>query len=381
MISSLGNNVEESRHNLASKTIPKLNRKKVGAAELSFMELSVPHNWGFENLLSYNSKNNRLLWNCFKQIEASYKHLSSQLDNTRIGIVMGTSTSGILEAENAYKAEAHKQSWPGDYHYHQQEMGSASMFLKHALQIKGPHQTISTACSSSAKAFIVGQRWLEQDLCDLVIVGGCDTLCDMTLLGFHSLGAYSADRCNPYSEQRDGIHIGEAAALCLLSKKASSLCLKGFGESSDAHHISAPDPTGQGAALAMQNALTSANCRGEEIDYLNLHGTGTPLNDSMEAKAVQLALQHPVNVSSTKSLTGHTLGAAGALEAAISMIVLTHDTPLYPLHVYNGNIPSEFSHMNWIDEHFKSTKRPKLVMSNSFAFGGSNCSLIFKHLT
>jgi 3-oxoacyl-[acyl-carrier-protein] synthase-1 len=101
----------------------------------------------------------------------------------------------------------------------------------------------------------------------------------------------------------------------------------------------------------------------------------------MEAKAVQLALQHPVNVSSTKSLTGHTLGAAGALEAAISMIVLTHDTPLYPLHVYNGNIPSEFSHMNWIDEHFKSTKRPKLVMSNSFAFGGSNCSLIFKHLT
>lgn len=381
MVSSLGNNVEESRQQLAEKHIPKLQSKKIGEAELSFMELEVDQSWPFENLQSYHSKNNRLLWKCFRQIEHKYRELSQDLETTRIGIVMGTSTSGILEAENAYKAEAQKQGWPQEYHYHQQEMGSASMFLKHALNIQGPHQTISTACSSSAKAFGVAQRWLKQNLCDLVIVGGCDTLCDMTLLGFNSLGAYSATRCNPYCEQRDGIHIGEAAALCLLSHEKSSLCLKGIGESSDAHHISAPDPEGHGAATAMQRALESAECQGQDIDYMNLHGTGTPLNDAMEAKAIQQALGDRVVVSSTKALTGHTLGAAGALEAAISLITLSHPTPLYPIHHHHGALGEEFAHLEFVDQHFQSTKQPKLVMSNSFAFGGSNCSLIFERLT
>lgn len=381
MISSLGHGVEESRNTLAKQIIPVLTRKTIGAADLAFMELHVNSDWAFGHLEDYDSKNNRLLWHCFSQIETSYRKLAAALEPSRIGIVMGTSTSGILEAENAYKAEAQKQGWPDTYHYHQQEMGSASMFLKLALGTKGPQQTISTACSSSAKAFAVGKRWLQQNLCDLVIVGGCDTLCDMTLLGFNSLGAYSASRCNPYSEQRDGIHIGEAAALCLLSREQSPLCLRGIGESSDAHHISAPDPEGHGAALAMQMALEAAECQGRDIDYLNLHGTGTPLNDTMEAKAIQQALGESVVASSTKALTGHTLGAAGALEAAISLIALSHPTPLYPIHHHHGVLGEEFTHLEFVGPHFQSTKCPKLIMSNSFAFGGSNCSLIFEQVS
>jgi len=355
--------------------------KHIGSVPFEFMPIDMEVTSAHGQWAHYNSRNNRLLWHCFKQIEVELKTWLQQHPTSKLGIAIGTSTSGILEAENAYKAEAQQKGWPADYHYRQQELASPSEFLNQLLNSHGPSLTISTACSSSAKAFGVAQRWLEQNLCDRVLVGGCDTLCYMTLLGFHSLGAYAKSRCNPFSPNRDGIHIGEAAALFCLSKVPSNLKLRGCGESTDAHHISAPDPSGKGAVKAMQMALDAANCLPKDIDYINLHGTGTTLNDSMEALAIAQCFPNQlVKASSTKALTGHTLGAAGAIEAAICLTSLTHSEPLYPYHHHDGQYSEEFKHLDLISNSSETSRAPKLVMSNSFAFGGSNCSLIFEHI-
>ena len=321
-------------------------------------------------LAVHNSRNNRLLLAALGQIRACVEQWRAKVGSERIAIVLGTSTSGIDEGIQALAAE----TVPAGYHYCQQELGSPALFLADYLGVHGPAYTLSTACSSSARAFISAQRLLAADMADVVLVGGADTLCGLTLNGFYSLESLAAAICAPFARDRDGINIGEAAALCLLTREAGPVALLGAGESSDAYHVSAPHPEGFGAEAAMRMALEQGGVQPEQVGYINLHGTGTRLNDSMEAKAVHRLFGDRVPCSSTKALTGHTLGAAGATEAALAWLLLSEDLPL-PHQAYPASERDESLAPIDLLLAPQPLARP-LVLSNSFAFGGNNVSLL-----
>src|SRR5690606_23091114 len=234
----------------------------------------------------------------------------------------------------------------------------------------------STACSSSAKALASGARLLRAGIVDAVIAGGADSLCRFTVAGFQALESVSARRCLPFSRHRCGINIGEGAALFLLTREPGPVRLAGWGESADAHHMSAPDPSGAGAMSAMRQALQRAGWAPDEVDYLNLHGTATRHNDAMEARAVAEVLGTSVPVSSTKPLTGHTLGAAGAVEAALSWIAMI-DNPdqRLPPHWWDGEADPELPALALATPGSRAGAGLRRVMSSSFAFGGSNAVL------
>ena len=321
-------------------------------------------------LAVHNSRNNRLLLAALGQIRACVEQWRAKVGSERIAIVLGTSTSGIDEGIQALAAE----TVPAGYHYCQQELGSPALFLADYLGVSGPAYTLSTACSSSARAFISAQRLLAADMADVVLVGGADTLCGLTLNGFYSLESLAAAICAPFARDRDGINIGEAAALCLLTREVGPVALLGAGESSDAYHVSAPHPEGFGAEAAMRMALEQGGVQPEQVGYINLHGTGTRLNDSMEAKAVHRLFGDRVPCSSTKALTGHTLGAAGATEAALAWLLLSEDLPL-PHQAYPASERDESLAPIDLLLAPQPLARP-LVLSNSFAFGGNNVSLL-----
>jgi 3-oxoacyl-[acyl-carrier-protein] synthase-1 len=236
---------------------------------------------------------------------------------------------------------------------------------------------VSSACASSAKVFGSARRMIEAGLIDAALVGGTDSLCLTTLYGFHSLQLSSPTPCRPFDAARDGISIGEAAAFALLERvpenlHPDSVLLYGVGESSDAYHMSAPHPEGLGAKRAMQAALAAASMEPGDIDYINLHGTGTPSNDRSESQAVTSIFGPTTPCSSTKGATGHTLGAAGALEAVISVLAIQNG--LMPGGVHTARVdPTLTAH--YIKENRRA--QVKRVLSNSFGFGGTNCSLIF----
>jgi 3-oxoacyl-[acyl-carrier-protein] synthase-1 len=335
------------------------------------------------HLQQHSSRNNQLLLDAALQIEADIRHAIARYGSSRIGIVLGTSTSGIDEASHGIAAYLHDGHFPVSYDYHQQELSAPANFLADWLQLSGPAYVISTACTSSARALMSAQRLLDLDLCDAVICGGVDSLCKLTLNGFLALEAISAQRCNPFSRNRDGINIGEAAALFLMSKahdaSAPAIALLGAGASSDAHHISAPDPTGQGALHAMRKALARAKLQPHQIDYLNLHGTATPHNDAMESLAVHTLFPGGVACSSTKPMSGHTLGAAGALEAAFCWLTLAADNTRQqlPPHVWDGQQDTDLPSLNLVKAgECLHVQAPRYLMSNSFAFGGNNVCLI-----
>ena len=321
-------------------------------------------------LAVHNSRNNRLLLAALAQIRECVEQWRAKVGSERIAIVLGTSTSGIDEGIQVLAAE----TVPAGYHYCQQELGSPALFLADYLGVHGPAYTLSTACSSSARAFISAQRLLAADMADVVLVGGADTLCGLTLNGFYSLESLAAAICAPFARDRDGINIGEAAALCLLTREAGPVALLGAGESSDAYHVSAPHPEGFGAEAAMRMALEQGGVQPEQVGYINLHGTGTRLNDSMEAKAVHRLFGDRVPCSSTKALTGHTLGAAGATEAALAWLLLSEDLPL-PHQAYPASERDESLAPIDLLLAPQPLARP-LVLSNSFAFGGNNVSLL-----
>lgn len=324
-------------------------------------------------LASYASRNNRLLLAALAQIRPALDKALAEFGPARVGLVLGTSTAGIGEAELAIAAAQRGEAIPPAFDYRQQELGSPSEFLARYLDIFGPAYTLSTACSSSARAFISGQRMLAAGLVDAVIVGGADSLCGLTINGFDSLESLSGTLCQPFDNGRQGINIGEGAALFLLSKQPASLALLGVGESSDAWHISAPHPDGVGAEAAMQMALAQAGIAPDQVGYINLHGTATRLNDAMESQAVHRLFGDKVPCSSTKPLTGHTLGAAGAIEAALACLLLeralplptqwvtTPDPALAPIRLVSG----------------ATRLAAPRILSNSFAFGGNNVSLLF----
>ena len=374
-LSALGQNPAELQHALTSAENTLSQREDliagrkvwVGAADQTLIQ-DIP-----EVLSITDSRNLRFALTTLAQIETEIRTYTAQFPKQRLAVIIGTSTSGIADNEPVLKMQF-QQSAPQSVQHQKQEMGSLAKALQQYLGWEGPAYTISTACSSAAKAMAAGQRLLNADLVDAVLVGGVDTLCKLTLNGFDSLESLSSSICQPCGANRDGINIGEAAGLFLLSKAPAPVMLLSSGESMDAWHISAPHPEGRGAAEAMQKALAAAQLEARDIGYLNLHGTSTPQNDAMEIKAVHTVFSdNMVALSSTKHKTGHCLGAAGAIEAFICQQVLL-DQSWLPLH-HSGELDDALAKQNYVLDS-NLTAPIRYVMSNSFAFGGSNISLI-----
>jgi 3-oxoacyl-[acyl-carrier-protein] synthase-1 len=317
----------------------------------------------------FDCRNNQLLAMAASQIAAGVEELKSSHGSQRIAVMIGTSTSGIAAAEGAATAAP-------EYHYRQQEIGIAAEFLARFMGIEGPRFTISTACSSSAKALASAARFLEADMCDAVIAGGCDSLCELTTNGFDALESLSDEICNPFSANRKGINIGEGAALFLVTRAEAAIRLAGYGESSDAYHMSAPEPSGKGAEIAIRAALADAQVEAQQIGYVNLHGTATVKNDEMESCVIERIFGATMPCSSTKSQIGHTLGAAGAQEIGLCWLLLNemNEQRRLPKHLWDEAEDPELSVIGLTGENARWER--DLFMSNSFAFGGSNVSLV-----
>ncbi len=326
----------------------------------------------------YNCRNNRLLLAAVSQIEHSVKAMIKRFGADRIGIVLGTSTSGVRNTELALDYWAEHGELPESFHYKQQQMGAGADFLADYLGVKGPAYTISTACSSSGKTFASARRLINQGVCDAFIVGGADSLCGLTLNGFASLESISIGLCKPFGLHRDGINIGEAASLFILSKEPGPVVLEGIGATSDAYHFAAPDPEATQVIRAMQLALNEAGKIPAQIDYINLHGTATVLNDAMESKAVNTLFGATVAASSSKGMSGHTLGAAAALELAFCWLLLTDNDEsgvLIP-NSCDDEVDPDLPRVLLLKQGEMLGRKINTCLSNSFAFGGNNLSII-----
>ena len=325
------------------------------------------------------SRNNALLRLAHAQIRDEVTQAVARFGAERVAIIIGTSTSGIGEAEQAMPAWQRTGQWPEAFHYGQQEIGAPSRFVAQESGARGPAWTLSTACSSSAKALASAARLLQAGIVDAVIAGGADSLCAFTIGGFSALESVSVERCNPFSLNRHGINIGEGAALFLLSREPGQVRLAGWGESADAHHISAPEPQGAGAMTAIQQALARAGVDAARVDYVNLHGTATVQNDAMESRAIAATLGTKVAVSSTKPLTGHTLGAAGAIEAGLCWLALANNPQqALPPHWWDGAADPALPVLNFVPPGHCSPAPLRYALSTSFAFGGSNAALLLE---
>lgn len=338
------------------------------------------------DLERFDCRNNRLAWLGLQHdgFMVAVAEAKQRYGADRIAVVMGTSTSGILETEHAYRVrDPETDALPVQYrsrYRYTHNMFSLGHFVRTFLGLQGPAMVISTACSSSAKVFATAARFMQAGLCDAAIVGGVDTLCHTTLYGFSALQLLSSGPCRPCDEDRDGLSLGEAAGYALLESSErvggpGSVALLGYGESTDGYHMSHPHPEGAGAVRAIRDSLGRAGLRPEDIEYVNLHGTATMANDRVEDKAVYSIFGARPACSSTKGWTGHTLGAAGVTEAVISALCLTH-----------GLIPGTLN-CRRIDSSLRSRILREnqngplsCVLSNIFGFGGNNCSLILGKL-
>ena len=332
------------------------------------------------HLKAFDCRNNRLAQLALDQdgFCSAVAASAARWGPERLGVFLGTSTSGILETEIAYRArDPHSGELPGDFDYeHRQNSFSVSDYVRRALELSGPSVSLCTACSSSAKAFAVAQRMIGAGLIDAAVVGGVDSLCLTTLYGFHSLQLTARTPCRPFDRHRDGLSIGEAAAFALLERPTGEhieggVQLLAAGESSDAHHMSSPHPEGAGARMAMRRALDAAGALPADVDYINLHGTGTPSNDRAESLAVTALFGSDTPCSSTKGATGHTLGAAGALEAVICALALRQGLMPAGLNITERDPQLN---LNYLTQNRRAAL--KLVLSNSFGFGGVNCALL-----
>jgi 3-oxoacyl-[acyl-carrier-protein] synthase-1 len=329
----------------------------------------------------WDCRNNRLAWLALQQ-DGMLEAISSLRERhgaERVALVLGTSTASIGETEAAYAqldnaadgtrqfAEAMRRPMVHTPH-------SLGDFVQQATGLRGPCVTVATACSSSAKVFAQAARLIDAGLVDAAVVGGVDTLCDSVLYGFNSLGLVSAQACRPFDAARDGLSLGEAGGFAVLERatQAGGLQLRGYGESSDAHHMSTPHPQGLGARLAMGDALARAGITADAVGYLNLHGTATPANDAVEAGAVAALFPDTLHAGSTKGWTGHTLGAAGIVESIFALIALQES--ILP-GTLNSSEPDAACGPQI--RFGNATRAIDYAMNNSFGFGGNNCSLVF----
>lgn len=333
-----------------------------------------------KELTDFDCRNNRLAELSLQQdgIFEAIEELKVRYGAGRVGLFIGTSTSGIQQTEMAYAARAPEMGeLPAWFNYETtHDVFSPAAYLVKRLGLCGTVQVISTACSSSARVFAAAARHIKVGLCDAAIVGGVDSLCQMTLYGFNALQLVSSKPCCPADVDRDGINIGEAAGFILLETghQENALSLLGYGESSDAWHMSSPHLEGKGAVQAMQQALACANLEPAQIDYINLHGTATPANDLAEDQAMMTVFSGRNLCSSTKGFTGHTLGAAGIVGAVFSCISIEEN--LLPVSLNTQRIDSKIHSNIVLDASLETNSEIDIVMSNSFGFGGSNSSLI-----
>ena len=329
--------------------------------------------------IKQRSRNNQLALLALAQIRPAVDAAIARFGSDRVGIVIGTSTSGVAGTETAMLQYVIDQTFPDDFHYAQQELGSPANMLSTELGISGPAYVHSSACSSSAKAMASAARLINMGLCDAVVTGGVDSLCAFTVAGFTALETVSAQVCNPLSANRNGINIGEGSALFLMSREAATVGLAGWGGSSDGYHMSAPDPTGGGALLAINQAMKRAGVGADQIDYINMHGTATRQNDAMESNVIHQLFGSHVPVSSTKAFSGHTLGAAAAIEAAFCWLAMQDDNVegMLPPHLWDGVQDETLPILNVIKPGSRLGRPIRFALSNSFAFGGSNACLIF----
>ena len=334
-----------------------------------------------ERLAEFDCRNNRLAQLALEAdgFAVAVAAVREKYGASRVAVILGTSTSGILETEHAYQnLDSATGRLPAGFRLATtHNLYSLADFTRRYLDVSGPAATVSTACSSSAKVFASASRMIVAGLADAVVVGGADSLCRNTLYGFASLDLVGREPCRPCDAGRGGISIGEAAGFALLERPEraashSGVALLGSGESSDAYHMSTPHPEGAGAALAMRRALASASLEPPAIDYINMHGTASQANDSMEDKAISSVFGTRTPASSTKGWTGHTLGAAGITEAVISALCIQHG--LMPGCLNTRTIDPSFTSRVLLENQSGAVQR---VLSNSFGFGGSNCSLVF----
>lgn len=329
---------------------------------------------------SYASRNNALCLAALQQIERPAREAVEHFGAGRVAVVMGTSTSGVSDAEDAIRHLQETDRLAPRFDYAQLEFGGIAEFTADWVGARGPAYTLSTACSSGARALASARSLLALGLCDAVVAGAADSLCGLTTGGFSALQALSDGVTNPFSRNRSGLTLGEGSAVFLVTRQPGGVRLLGVGESSEAHHMSAPDPEGLGAEAAMRRALEDADLAPGAIGYLNLHGTGTPLNDAMEGIAVDRVFGSALPCSSTKPLVGHALGAAGAIEAAICWLMLERSCggalDLAP-HCFDGETDPAIPalHLAKSGERTKAAAAPR-VMTNSFGFGGNNCTLV-----
>ncbi|MGR5942996.1 beta-ketoacyl-[acyl-carrier-protein] synthase family protein [Enterobacter sp. C4G1] len=376
MVNALGNSADEIAANLTAGIAPGMHRRTgwlqgLPDAVLGGVEGELPPIP--DSLSAHRTRNNQLLLAALAQIQPTVDEAIARVGRDRVAVILGTSTSGLDEGDEHVRLSLSGESSPR-WQYPQQELGDPSRFLANWLQLEGPAYTLSTACSSSARAMISGRRLIEAGLVDIAIVGGADTLSRMPVNGFSSLESLSPTLCEPFGRDRRGITIGEAAALMVLTRETNDVALLGTGESSDAYHISAPHPQGEGAIRAITQALKEADMGPDDIGYINLHGTATPLNDQIESQVVHDMFGESVPCSSTKHLTGHTLGAAGITEAALSWLILTRGLPL-PAQDFSRYAPDDTLPPCGVLHKSEPLKKP-VILSNSFAFGGNNASIL-----
>ena len=331
-------------------------------------------------LAGFDCRNNRLAALALRQdgFMAAVAAARARHGAGRIGVFAGTSTSGLLQTETAYRhREPASGSLPPEFDYARTHNTYAlGRFVRTVLGLAGPAFVVSTACAATSKVFATAARMIATGICDAAVVGGADTLCATTLLGFHALGVMAEEPCRPYDADRRGISIGEAAGFVLLERPhqrhgADTVLLLGTGETSDAYHMSSPHPEGAGARLAMEQALAAAGLEPAAINYINLHGTATRAGDAAEDRAVSDLFGFAVPCSGTKGFTGHTLGASGVVEAVFGALAIQQDL-----------LPGS-PHTRAVDPSFRScyvleSRRARIdrVVSNSFGFGGVNCSLV-----
>jgi 3-oxoacyl-[acyl-carrier-protein] synthase-1 len=382
MVSALGRGPDETWRRLLAGDASGITRLSdlVPGREIPFGVVPGPLPPVSPALARFACRNNALALLALAQIEERVRAEIRRATARRFAVVVGTSTSGVAAAEQAFRHRREHGVLPESFDYAQLEHGGLARFLAEHLGVQGPAYTISTACSSSAKAIAAAGNLVALGVCDAALAGGVDSLCRLTLNGFDALQTLAPDRCNPMSANRKGLVLGEGGALFLLTRDGGEIGLLGAGESSDAHHMSAPEPEGLPTEAAMRAALAEAGVDAADVAYLNLHGTGTPLNDAMESRAVHRVFGERVPCSSTKPLTGHALGASAAVELGLCWLLLAHAgdgrMPLAP-HVWDGTPDPALPRLRLAraGEEVEVGTRA-VVVSNAFGFGGSNCTLV-----
>ena len=378
LVNALGSNLTDIKNNMLlgerQGLVERSGLLNEGALYVGAIDEKLPSLKGKANY--FQTRNNQLAKLALESLYEELDDLKLKVSLDRIGVIVGTSTSGILEGEQAVKGKVETGVFADSYDYKMQEMFNLADFIADDIGVQGPVFTISTACSSSAKAFVTAKELILAGVIDAAIVGGVDSLCGMTVNGFSALDSTSADLCQPSSVNRDGINLGEAAALCILRKDKGQIKLLGCGESSDAHHMSAPHPEGEGAITAMQQAIVDAKLASSDIDYINLHGTATKKNDAMEAVAVSKVFGTSTPCSSVKGMIGHTLGAAGATEIGLCWLMMQDDNRIYIPHCWDGVIDNDMAQLALTKVGQSSASKINNCLSNSFAFGGNNVSIL-----